>query len=379
MVHKEMYVVVDPAYECSSWYMRCFAGLKAEASRAGLTVIRAASHMDVPENRGVQTCVLCCSDEHWAARVIRTLCARGIHCVLAGPQPDAFCGVSGAAIDRSQLVQDMVQYFVSNGRRRLACLGMIPWDVNDTIRVAAFHSAMRDAGLPSGEADVFSMERGIDDCAHRMLAAAGSYDGVLCVNDQAAVRLISLAAEAGIRVPEDLFISGSGNLLLGQLCRPTLTTTELDYYQMGRKTVDIWQYIERSPDTRAMTIAIEHRLIPRGSTAFLPEKPKSAFHADADTLRNAFADETSLAIESLEKCLFRCDVLDLRLIGGIMRGSSLEEIARNLFVSLGTVNYRIKKMYAIIGVSSRNKLQEALMRYLGNPDALDRMADAQQE
>lgn len=374
MSRKEIYVVVDPAYESSSWFMRFFAGLKAEASHANLVVSKVASHTDIPQNADAHTCVLCCFDERWANLVIRALGTRGIACVLAGPQPDAFGSVSGAVIDRSQLVQDMVQYFVSNGRKRLACLGMIPGDVNDAIRVAAFHSAMREAGLKSDERDECWVERGIDDCAKRLLATSSSYDGVLCVNDQTAVRLISLASEAGVRVPDELFISGSGNLLLGQLCKPTLTTTELDYYQMGRKTVDIWQYIDRSSDILAMTVSIKHRLIPRGSTAFLPEQPKGTFRPDAFSQPIILEDETSLTIESLEKCLFLCDALDLRLLGGIMRGNSLEEIARSLFVSPGTINYRIKKMYAVMGLSSRSRLQDVLMRYLGDPDALDRMA-----
>lgn len=68
-----------------------------------------------------------------------------------------------------------------------------PWNVNDAVRVAAFHQAMRAAGLSSGESDVFSAGEGIDACAARMLERAGAYDGALCVNDQVGVRLLALA------------------------------------------------------------------------------------------------------------------------------------------------------------------------------------------
>lgn len=367
--------MVDPVYKGSSWNARCFAGLKAEASRAGLTVVTCESCGDILAQRDVHACVLCCSDERWAQQVIRTLDAHGIHCVLAGPQPNAFCGASGTTVDRNRLVQDMVRYFVRHGRRRLACLGMVPVDVNDTIRVAAFHSAMREAGLSSSDADVFPVTQGLDACIRHLLARAGDYDGVLCVNDQAAVRLLALAQRAGIRVPEDLFVSGSGNLLLGQLCRPTLTTTELDYDQMGRQTVRIWQYLERSPDTRAITVTIGHRLIVRGSTAFLPEAPLSADGAEREAPPPPPPDETGMALEGIETCLLHCDALDLRMLAGILRGGSLERIAAGLFISPSALNYRLHKIYDTVGVGSRRELQQALLSCLQDPDALCRLAD----
>lgn len=375
MPRTELYVMAEPAYKNSSWNTRCIAGMKAEAARAGLTMVMADSCEGFLRQHRAHTCVVCCADEHWARQVIRTLDASGVHCVLAGPHPNAFCGVSGTAIDRNQLVQDMVQYFIRNGRRRLACLGMEPWNVNDTIRVAAFHNAMRSAGLSSGDADVFAMTDGMDACVLRLLSQASAYDGVICVNDQVAVRLIVLAAKAGVRVPEDLFVSGSGNLLLGQLCQPTLTTTELDYYQMGRQTVRIWQYADRTPDADAVTVTIGHKLIVRGSTAFLPQTPCCTLAKDATASPPQCPDETSMTLDMLETCLFHCDALDLRLMAGIMRGHSLEAIAGSLFLSMSSINYRIKKIYDVMGVSSRRALQRILLTYLPDADALCRMAD----
>lgn len=373
MLRREMYVMSDPDYESCIWYTRCFAGLKAEASRYDLAIIKADTPEELPQN-AVRTCVLFCSDERWAGRVIRALSRRGIRSVLAGAQPDAFYGVSGTSIDRRQLVKDMVRYLVDNGRTRLACLGVASWDVNDAIRAAAFHNAMRDAGLHTSEADVFCIDQDMDKCVLKLLDRARDYDGVLCVNDQVAVRLIALASGMGVCVPEELFVAGSGNLLLGQMIRPTLTTTDLDYYQMGRKTVDIWQYLDKSPDATAMTVTVEHRLLPRGSTAYLPQLQTDGFQTGAGATENALADETSLTIERLENCLFHCDALDLRILAGIVRGKSLEQIATELFVVAGTVNYRARKLYLAMDVACRRDLQRVLTTQPSDADALEEMA-----
>lgn len=374
MARGEMYVLADPIYESSSWFTRCFAGLRAEAARCDVSVIKVEDTQQIPAVANVRTCVLFCSDVRWVRKAVAALYARGVRSVLAGAQPDAFYGVSGTIIDRRLLMEDTVRYFIAHGRRRLACLGSVASDVNDAIRVAAFHNAMRAAGLKSRGDDIFSAGHGIDECARRMLERAGEYDGALCVNDQVAVRLIALAREKGVRVPEDLFVSGSGNLLVGQLCRPALTTTDLDYYQMGRKTVGIWQYIDKTPDVKAMTVTIQHRLIPRGSTACLPVPDEDVFSSGAAAAENPIADAMRDNVERLENCLFHCDALDLRIISGIARGSSMEKIAADLFVALGTVNYRAKKLYRAMNVSCRRELEKVLAQQIAAPEALEEMA-----
>lgn len=372
-----MVVLADPVYISSSWYTRCFSGLRAEASRLDIPVQAAHSAADVPDDGSVRTCVLFGADARWMRHAVRDLNRRGVRSVLAGAQPDAFFGASGVMFDRRLLVADMVRYFVANGRKRLACLGGVSWNVNDAIRVAAFHQAMRAAGLSSGENDVFSAEQGIDDCILRMLDRAEDYDGALCVNDQVGVRVLALARERGVRVPEDLFVAGSGNLLVGQLSTPTLTTSDVDYYLMGRKTVDVWQYIDRMPDVEASTVTIQHSIIPRASTAFLPP-PDDAGDVFLPRPQSAGSDEALASVDRFENCLFRCDSLDLRIISGIARGKSMERIASDLFVALGTVNYRAKKLYKAMDVPSRRELEKALARQMADPDALDKMAETKQ-
>lgn len=378
MARGEMIVLADPAYETSSWFARCFAGLRAEAARCDFLVTKADSPAKAREG-GARACVLFGADAPWVRETTAALHALGVRSVLAGAQPDAFYGASGAVVDRRMLMEDTVRYFVANGRRRLACLGGEPMNINDAIRIAAFHSAMRACGLSSGEGDVFTAEKGIDACALALLENARRYDGALCVNDQTAVRLIALAREKSVRVPEDLFVSGSGNLLVGRLCHPTLTTSDLDYYQMGRKTVGVWQHLERTPDVTAMTVTIPHRLIPRGSTAFLPPADGAAFPTGASAPQSAARDAAREQVEQFENCLFRCDALDLRILAGIARGHSMEAIAAELFVALGTVNYRAKKLYRAMGVQCRRELEEALARQQADPDALDEMARETEE
>ena len=79
-------------------------------------------------------------------------------------------------------------------------------------------------------------------------------------------------------------------------------------------------------------------------------------------------------VERLENCLFHCDALDLRIISGIARGNSMEKIAADLFVALGTVNYRAKKLYRAMNVSCRRELEKVLAQQIAAPEALEEIA-----
>ena len=103
MARGEMYVLADPIYESSSWFTRCFAGLRAEAARCDVSVIKVEDAQQIPAGASVRTCVLYCSDVRWVRKAVAALYARGVRGVLAGAQPDAFYGVSGTFIDRRLL------------------------------------------------------------------------------------------------------------------------------------------------------------------------------------------------------------------------------------------------------------------------------------
>ena len=52
----------------------------------------------------------------------------------------------------------------------------------------------------------------------------------------------------------------------------------------------------------------------------------------------------------------------------------MEKIAADLFVALGTVNYRAKKLYRAMNVSCRRELEKVLAQQIAAPEALEEMA-----
>lgn len=265
----------------------------------------------------------------------------------------------------------MVHYFYSCGKRRLASVGNDPNSTNDNIRCEAFLSTTTLLKIPATIEDVFFLDSYYTNCIERFLDHVEKYDGAICPNDYVAICLLEAAKQRNIRIPEDLFIAGAGNLIISQCSTPTLTTSTMDYYEMGVQSVNIWQTFKKNPKISSMSITIPCEMIYRGSTKFIcPPEPYVFEHTNKPRKPDGRTDPSFLFIKRLEQCLYQCDKLDLNILRGVLDNKSIETLSEELFASPGTINYRLKKMYSILEVSSRPEFHDNLCKYIKNPNAL---------
>ncbi len=362
-------VFAEPGYSAAALYARSLAGLERGAARHG-DALGVVEGFEMPQGRPLpHAAVILSKRTDWTGYLVGRLRALGVKSVLVGTLSDRFGpDVSGPTLDRPELVGAMVAYFARAGRRRLACYGGEPLDFNDTTRRDAFHAAARGLGLKVGEKDVFDVFSDLNDCAERFLVRAGEYDGVICVNDAAAIHLLAQAKRRGIRVPEDLFVAGSGDYLLSSMVTPTLTTTTLDYYQMGTLGVDIWRMLTGNPSLTRAVLTLPSDIIARASTAFFPVMEETPSQNEIAVHPDDAPDGDGLFLQSLENLLLRSDEEDVGMLRGIARGDSIPAIAARLFVSPGTVNYRLKKIYQALETPSRPELAGKLGRYITQPE-----------
>lgn len=372
MPPKTLYALAEPAYTTSAWFLKSFLGLQEAAAKQHILVTLLESEQELAPQEELRTLVLIGSDSDWTGFLVARMRERGVRVVLMGPAPDDFGpDVSGALFNRETLVSDMVRYFYRCGRTRLAGLGYEPNLANDNIRRHAFLSAARLYGLAVDESrDVYDLTGTLNACLTRFFDNAARYNGVVCTNDYVAVELLVAARARGVRVPEQLFVSGSGNLLIGSCTSPTLTTSTLDYYELGVQTLNLWNITEANEGIVSASVSIPCKIIPRGSTAYLPFPGEVAASAAAKAPARASFDPSVQRLRQLEACLLGCDALDRSLLSGVLRGASTEELAARLFVSTGTVQYRLKKLYAAVGAPSRAQFIRLLSPYIATLEAL---------
>ena len=366
MLAEKVCVLVEPTYITSVWFTKSIAGLQDGAAKLRFS-LQALNHIDDLKD-DTHAVVLVSATINWTADQIHALSKRGIKTILVGAVPGDFGeAISGPLLNRQALVESTVRYFHQAGRLRIASVGNEYQDFNDDLRRSAFLQAMHDLGLPADDEDVYSMHFDIDECVEHFLDHIDRYDAAICVNDYVAVRLLVDARRRGIQIPEQLFVAGSGNMVISACSNPTLTTSTLDYHEAGVQAINIWRMLKKNPALTSVNVTIPCEIICRGSTEFIPvQAPRHRTPPPKDASVSETTRPLLSQLKHLENCLLQCDTLDWNIIHGIMTGKSYEEIAEEFFVAPGTVHYRLKKLYAALGVNSRKMFEKVVQPYIIN-------------
>ena len=371
MEQKVVYLLVEPSILTPIWHANSIEGLKRSAARQKRTVCQISSveELDSKEEMPLAL-VLISTNTDWTRSAIDSCRQRNIRPILIGGMPGKFGeDVSGTMYSSKSSVQELLHYFVSCGRSRVALMGINENATNDATKREAFLSTARHLGLSVTPRDVYCSNKGAANPLEALFDNLDQYDGVLCSNDYMAANVLAYCADHGIDVPGKLYVSGLGDTMLCRYTNPTLTSATRSYIQTGEQAFNIWKQLNGDPSIFAVVVVVQCEIKPRGSTAFSP-LPKNIPHADpvepAPSLPVGTVMASVHAARSLEYCLSHCDQMDIRIIKGIMEGRSVETIAEQQYISVGTARYRLKKLYTAANVTTKSEFVALFNRYIGN-------------
>lgn len=192
-------------------------------------------------------------------------------------------GVPHVAADCRQGMFELTRHLVGLGHRRLLLSTTWPsrtrdeancWPILDRIR--GFRDAVESATGAGVEGEVVCTEYGdywTDPYLPGKTAMQGvlnrhqRLDAVLCSNDSWAMGALTACAEAGLRVPEDIALTGYDNDLAGMYGEVALTTVEQPLEAMARKAVALLLKLVRGEalDDGESTTRLPCRLVIRQS------------------------------------------------------------------------------------------------------------------
>jgi LacI family transcriptional regulator len=142
--------------------------------------------------------------------------------------------ITNIRVDYRRGIEKVVDYLHSLGHRRLGFIGhhAILGPINE--RMKAVLDAV--ARIPSLDvrtaADADTLEGG--RLATRTLLATGFQPtAIICVNDITAVGALRELRERGLRVPQDVSVTGFDNVKLSEFCYPALTTVHIPRDRIG--------------------------------------------------------------------------------------------------------------------------------------------------
>lgn len=107
-------------------------------------------------------------------------------------------------------------------------------------RLDGFHRAFAEHGIDPASVPVWNIEENTHDVCAPVIASILDLPGderpdlLLCMSDRIALTALTLAEQRGLRVPEDLRLTGFDGIAEGQYRAPRLTTIRQDSVEKGR-------------------------------------------------------------------------------------------------------------------------------------------------
>jgi len=202
------------------------------------------------------------------ARAYREVQASKTPVVLLG-SPAAFCSqFAGVQIEELAASFAATQHLLELGHKRIAYFtGPLPatWAQE---RYEGYRRAHREAGLDVDDRLVFHAGSTIEDGAKAALQFANENcdaTAIQTVSDLVAVGCAETLLQQGIRIPDDLSLTGFGNVLIAEHFRVPLTTIRQPKYRLGSAAVDTMLRLLRGDPVENQRLPAE--LVIRASTA----------------------------------------------------------------------------------------------------------------
>jgi LacI family transcriptional regulator len=164
-------------------------------------------------------------------------------------------------------------HLIGLGRRRIAHIsGHKVSTAND--RLAGYKRSLARHKIPY--AAKYVVHRSLGDRAgdesgrvamQKLLALEPRPDAVFCYNDPAAIGAMNAILAAGLRIPEDIAVVGSGNIRYAESLRVPLSSVDIPHSRLGEAVGELaLKLTSQKDDLRSKKIIIEPELIIRAST-----------------------------------------------------------------------------------------------------------------
>lgn len=178
-------------------------------------------------------------------------------------------------IDNRGAAKSMVNYLISLGHRRIGVISGLKDNPHAIDRLQGYKEALEEAGIPFekdliAEGD-FTMWSGLNT-AFQFCNMKNRPTAIFSMNDEMAIGAMQTLKNQGIRIPEDMSVTGFDDIAYAKYSDPSLTTISQPAEEMGKMAMDmLLKVIEGSPLSQRECV-LPTEFIIRKSTGPAPAK-----------------------------------------------------------------------------------------------------------
>lgn len=196
--------------------------------------------------------------------------------------------------DNFSTLYEMTDHFIKEHGFKNICYMSGPLSYEDSVRrLEGFKKAMSDAGLEVTDDILFEgdfWKRYSKEAADKFLAAYdGKTEAIICANDYMALGLMEVFEERGIKVPDDIAISGFDEIIEGVAADVPLTTVAIPVTDMVTKAVDIIEEVNSGKVIEG-DIGLTGKIIPKASCGCCFNSPKIDYNSFIHRLTDEYVN-----------------------------------------------------------------------------------------
>ncbi|MDD2649014.1 MAG: LacI family DNA-binding transcriptional regulator [Eubacteriales bacterium] len=180
---------------------------------------------------------------------------------------------SGNWVDNDNVLagREATETLIRKGHKRIAFVGADGSYHYTMERLTGYREALRKANLPIDESLIIPAagvgDKASEDSCIKRLCGEKAPSASVCATDDLAVWLIGTLTKHGIDVPLTMSVIGFNNSPMSRYIVPSLSTVDINAFELGRKACDMLIDIMENPDSEVKNEIIKTTIIERDSTA----------------------------------------------------------------------------------------------------------------
>ena len=204
-------------------------------------VVKERGCLELMERQHVDGIIMCVCDAEYNSRKIQSMMDRGYKFVFFDRSP-ALPNITSIEIDNEYYMFFLVQHLIEQGYRRIAYLNSPDSLHYSQARLKGYRDAVAKHGLLDKglifRSGGMKFKDGLE-MADRIMGRIDGIDAIVVCDDVVALGVMHEMQKAGIRVPEDVAITGFGGSMINTMVVPEITTVEFPKVEIGRQAATL--------------------------------------------------------------------------------------------------------------------------------------------
>lgn len=211
------------------------------------------------------------TDDQYYKELIDT----SLPCVVLDIMTETENGLIGSvSIDNFQAAKEVAEFLLGKNHRKIAIMSGTKETYVIKERMRGLAEAFDSYDLDLEALDVidadFSEEKAYE--LSKAYLEKNTPTAFLCLSDLMAYGVIKAVKEAGLRIPEDISITGFDDLILSEYTQPPLSTIRQDFVEIGQTAARLLMDIKANNSERHHVL-IQHEMMERQSVKALASHP----------------------------------------------------------------------------------------------------------